>query len=839
MECTWASDSRSKRKKLPIPIGKTLPTLTVPEDVSSIFTEQNLELMINGIAVEASFTLIITASSPVQWKLLTSSSVTSGLIQSDSNDLKNKIVGVCLLDQYGNQVICDNVQVSPLVSIAAVGSDEEGDRNQFIFEMIQGQIQIPESGAVEKDSGSSSAINKKKRKRDDIEDDANALIHLRTAAGFVFAVDPIVSGFALGTRLRVFAKDKENIFQPSEDIVCEVVRGPPKKVVLTCPMLNLNTPETELQCELSKFSKITELIVHIVDDENNPANVKDIQQLKVEILGPKKKKVFSSSSSVANEIRAALGYDFTTASADNNDSSDDENSIAASTYTSRPIMVKFRCKVSFKRGKETVTLPEACLQCTVIRFNNVIDLKMQAFIKNEVPTLTQYMQSTQQRNNIAMHRENNVYQLELTCGSEIPTFILMAETDDGVAYAPELEQFSVSAKRRVDRERQRLGFMDLFDPEFEPDNFRIVFYPTDIFRVEQSCVYELDLVYAESRPQYSSLPENLRSIKIQLHITFVPGPIAKLRIDKLSLQSLQNRTVSNSNEAQKRLLGEKIKLQVEDEFKNACPFESTHVIKCEIISTKPHQAVETVPKLYSEDGSGTVKGVISKSGTDCIFNRIQLPDASATKSTQYLDGTYTLYFTLTDISNNIPVARLYAGVDFAFTSNETYSKRANEIQDRLRPLLIQRESYNQTLEEFNESNRKLKAFLRSPNMTEAIQGAMEDIRSLEDLRARREREIEDMKSRVTQHRLAHKRNNALDPVAIGGKDVIGVVVDLAYIDDPNEAEIISWAAGSMMDAVVVPDTKTAKELFSRKVKVISLDQIIPFKISDRESRHRR
>jgi len=83
-----------------------------------------------------------------------------------------------------------------------------------------------------------------------------------------------------------------------------------------------------------------------------------------------------------------------------------------------------------------------------------------------------------------------------------------------------------------------------------------------------------------------------------------------------------------------------------------------------------------------------------------------------------------------------------------------------------------------------------------------------------------------MESRASQIRPAKKRVNHTNSGLLAGKNIVGVVVDLGYVDDYQTAFVLSWAASTRIDALVVPDYGTARELFENGIKVWAEDRYV-------------
>ena len=60
-----------------------------------------------------------------------------------------------------------------------------------------------------------------------------------------------------------------------------------------------------------------------------------------------------------------------------------------------------------------------------------------------------------------------------------------------------------------------------------------------------------------------------------------------------------------------------------------------------------------------------------------------------------------------------------------------------------------------------------------------------------------------------------------------------MVVDLGFVDDLNNAKILSWAAQGYMKSVVVKDYDTSKRLFHRGVKSWAISGILPYEVKNK------
>ena len=89
-----------------------------------------------------------------------------------------------------------------------------------------------------------------------------------------------------------------------------------------------------------------------------------------------------------------------------------------------------------------------------------------------------------------------------------------------------------------------------------------------------------------------------------------------------------------------------------------------------------------------------------------------------------------------------------------------------------------------------------------------------------------ENQKHDMESLSSQNRSAKKLSNYPPASLVGDiEGRLGLVTDLAYVSDLHAAQVLSWATGKYMDAVVVRSARCAATLYDRKVKSWALEDI--------------
>lgn len=789
----------------------------------------SLEIVLDGQVIDYCLEILIVPAQGRQWKVISSNEGDClRFVSGDYQDFSKKLSGVCVVDAFGNTFASSsNSTVIPSLRVIEqcdiedemkVVGEEKSNREVVVIPLLAGQLQLFSEGRSPIDS----KVKKRKRGAADIcESDI-----LCTIDGFCLPQEFSFPNFEVGAEFEIQAFDEASTYQPSEIMKCIVSKAYPQLVMLSSSQFGIEEPEINPEINVATFSKISDLCIHVTDIYKNEPTFDGINQMKIEILGPNGKKVYAKTDVKVSKSQAVLMYDF--------------NDLRASCDESEdiPSSVLFFCKVSYKKDRELIELPVASLKCTLIKFNNVVNLRLQAFSPDGVPSLSQIVTALPSHQHaIKLFRENNKYSIFVPCGSIPPVLTLVLETDDGRPFIPELETFAVSAKRKIGKERSRVSFMELFDCEIEEDNYRLLFSPTYAMKSEEICTYELDILYKEQRPSLAALPDDKKSIKIQVLMNFIAGEAFSVALDKLSHQKLHNRIVSDAAEAKRRVIGENIRLHVKDKCGNITSYAPAHEVYCTIYADGGTVDESTIPLLYL-DGSivKTAKGVISNKRDECKFLKIEIAPFDASRSKAFKDGHYVLKFWL--ISSDDPHNILYEEhVSFEFTSDATYSRQMNEIQSKLQPLLNERAEYENVMTKYNLVCHRFKQLQDSS--PPQIKSAQANLEVLVDLRTRREKEIEDMRNQVTQHRPVKRKINHPDPIKLVGKDIVGQVVDLGFVEDPIEAQVLSWASYSMIDAIVVHDTETAIKLYEDKVKVIAIDQILPYQITDKVNNKKR
>jgi hypothetical protein len=231
-----------------------------------------------------------------------------------------------------------------------------------------------------------------------------------------------------------------------------------------------------------------------------------------------------------------------------------------------------------------------------------------------------------------------------------------------------------------------------------------------------------------------------------------------------------------------------------------------------------------LPHLVGSMADGFLYADFTEDLTAAIFDCIEV---EAVQGCECLDGTYELEFSL--VFGGSSCFRWC--VTFEYSSDAKRHRLIEQIKEQLVPIYAQLNESKEIEYEISCLKSELKTLLSSKYMPPEIQNHnySDDIDALKSLISRRQTELDDMTSRIDQVRPVKKPHGKPNPALYGGfADVIGLLVDLGMVDDKRESEILSWASSRFMGSVIVESSETAQALYRSKVKVWSIDVIVPY-----------
>jgi hypothetical protein len=692
-----------------------------------------VEVMLNGHSLEKTFQITILPASPCRWKLIHDPELEIvGFGADDTDDFRQKIAGACWVDEFDNLVPCsDSTPMNPVLEmlIVEVGDEvkvehksrvddvEPGEAllltqhrpTSYSLPLVFGQLQL-----FSKTSGTTTSevelSQKKGRKRRQPESGSVSMSQdiLRTLDGYCLPPQAFeLSKFVVGDQIGLRVVDKARKFQSSDLVCCPTVASLPSVVWLSCPKYYETAPAQQLSMKIPSNSNSVDISVHIVDSHGAEPNFNGISGVKIDIVGPNGQRVASKSNVVMSVTPLTLLYDFTS---------------PMSNSTSN-VIVEFECKVTFTRNRSSVALKPATVRCELLKFNNVIRLSAHAFercdnnhndlrcnseVNSQGDIVSSMLSITTTEVHMRFVEETNSYHLDVQCGALVPTFSLTLDTDDGEPFLPDLDSFQVGCKLCVGKQpKEKKSFMDFLECEIDEEQNRMLFIPTNIFKSETLCTYELDIIYTEKRPGFAFLSADCKYIKIQLVVTFVPGAPHALKLDKNSVRKLSNRVVClDSNNTKKHVIGESIRLHVEDRFGNVIRMpHDAYEIRCQIVAqpqlnaiiklSQPNDEKKLIlPRLKSDDNSGVVIGQWVRNDDACKFATLE-PETCSTDE-MYAVGTYSLHFSMYD-KVNTNTSLMSTDSVFDVTTNERTQYELDKLQHQLNSLLETQQVYNEII----------------------------------------------------------------------------------------------------------------------------------------------
>lgn len=335
-----------------------------------------------------------------------------------------------------------------------------------------------------------------------------------------------------------------------------------------------------------------------------------------------------------------------------------------------------------------------------------------------------------------------------------------------------------------------------------------------------------------------------------LKLTIKPGQPVSLRPDEHSLAAIENTTVCDGNAESDRCIGENIVFHVYDRYNNRCRFPPMHTVTCAIrrLSSDDDDEEEgPMPVLVGAEVDPYLAGDMASHGMTCTFPVLAIAKGG-NGSGAVPDGQYQLLFRVMDTSNDNDTAESQSQIliqsqrpaavswstELNYTSSASRQAEINRCRAIFKPLLLDKQRYHRLDTEIKQKEKGIAHLIRNSTAVANLNDYANTPNELQSLLNRRRANLSDMTSRASQARPVKKlANYPPNPMALVGMDTIGLVVDLVFVQDDNEAFILSWAAIGLINALVVPTTAIAKAIYHNKdnqIKVWSVDQMNVFKV---------
>ena len=389
--------------------------------------------------------------------------------------------------------------------------------------------------------------------------------------------------------------------------------------------------------------------------------------------------------------------------------------------------------------------------------------------------------------------------------------------------------------------------------------------------------YLISIEYHESRETLlsyfssSSTPDASTSTSFQhyysqMKLLLVPGKPMLFQVDPNTWKNESSLIVSNSKKsAASRCLLKNVGFVFKDKFGNQCKFPENTIIcvkvmlddSCVYDNHINESADVTLPQLTGSETLGYIRGEMNyvhssleynDYNDQCIFTNISLnvDNAGTCRDGRY----YLVFFTenlLTGEMNEFPsIANT-----FQLMTDSGRIEKANKLQVERSELLEVITKYQNSVAQVQQSIQSLDAQVQDhlSKCKKKNLGCHEDslqhletideevLNDLIETKSRLQRQIQDMNVRMTQLRECHfvqrKVLSSSLLSRVNSEHVLGYVADLGYVEDPYLAKILSWAAMSCIDCLLVQDSTIALEFYRQGYKTWSLDQMLPFTLHNR------
>jgi hypothetical protein len=393
--------------------------------------------------------------------------------------------------------------------------------------------------------------------------------------------------------------------------------------------------------------------------------------------------------------------------------------------------------------------------------------------------------------------------------------------------------------------------------------------PKEFFNTTMVNSYDIKIIYNENRPSLLNiLPESARKLSLIMQCNIIENSFSHLFIRhemqlKKSLRFSLDKTLESND---LRTIGKEIRVYLQDKYGNFCKLPNGYEITCQIVPSinNPIPSTRPCPRLAGGDADrpGILYGKsYNPERIGSYFERLQLDttpplssssSASNTNPFGYIDGEYRLQFSLVKklISQRKEEVQLTKFISFQLVSNLNKLTIQRNVEEQLKKKLFILQEYDRLIKEnqfCDEELQKNISLLTSSSSSSSSSSSTslippEHLNNLIQLRndqKQLETTIQNTKSSIA--RPAKKKLNSPDPIKLnailnkysGKIRSLGLVVDLGFVDNVDEARIISMSINRAMDAIVVETSEEALLLHDEGIKALALDQILPFTVRDR------
>ena len=547
---------------------------------------------------------------------------------------------------------------------------------------------------------------------------------------------------------------------------------------------------------------------------------------------------------------------------------------------------------SFKLGnKATVNLEVGSIRCLQVRLNTVSAIAISIIRDSSHSSSSSSKKS--RRSSDALTRasagagvgaddadRSEEEDMVVTVDEKLFSFEIELTTDDGVTYVPPIDSVTITAERSVlklgeRREKNGINNRDLYTHE----SFDLKNLFGSLFKREGGGFLEMvskdveeegeggsaqasflplgkytfSATYTEGRDSLASIPDSMRVRSSTFSLEVDAGAAASITADEKSVAELDNAAATNIVGASEdnRTIGRNIIFLAEDQYQNSCVFPKNSFVTCFFRYPDEQDSLEVIGEDYElpvlkDSKNGYLVGRISLDRRSCKFAALELV-AGKGKGDRLIEISFNMYIgpsaeegatsSSLNYSNMTPALEAQR-FTFRFSTDQGQLARIAMIKADLAPLLEASRVYEAERDGLdNKLGRCTNDISRV--LDDAVGDELRNFRNMPEsltqssaahLALRLSEQKNDMESSSDFRPAKREKESANKITAIAGLDVIGLPIDLAYVEDANLAFMLSWAADYFMDVMVVHDTNTAKTLLSRKLKALALDQVRTFRV---------
>lgn len=782
-----------------------LPALPVPQQCREAPYDFAVRVTLpNGNELNEEFRVMVEPVEPSQWKLQLAQDASDGIACGDEADWASKFLGVVAEDRYGNVARLTQDNVAPTLKIvwetlAAVLPDRltKGDSADDAGNVTFAQL-VPEELAV---GGGAQTLRY-------VVPEPFALIGKRQLLQFEVC-------------------DGAGSLLPCEAKV-PLVAGPPRSVRVSQGEASTTDPvDDALLVSYSLHAPIEGLTIQAVDAGENPTLCPSNVQVK--LVGP------DDAVLCQTKVKYVLAFG---------------DCCPAHRGARLPSLAGCSCACLLvasecRRKQPAVTLPAFKLKPSE---RGMTDFTAQCVLEGRVELRS---------NPIRFQRlkTNRVERIDILL-PDAPDAVVSADDSFGAVYLdfvtedlqPYLPQpgdveVEVIFAKAGEQKYSKKDLATYFDPEFKvcglPGMDRDCFV---LEPVENAALtvgrYSVRVTHKESRPEFQHLDKAYLKVVSSKQLEVIAGEPQKLITVG---RGLGNTTVSNSSDDERRLIGLDVHVAAADRQDNHIKLFDPVV--CFLRPAAGNTQASDLPRLEGAQPDGKLRAEVDEEAGVSMFRRIALQPGVGSS-----DGDFELVIRTADHTHLSPIV-----VPLTFVSDARRLVQISAAEQQLRPeLKAQRRLKHETDKLERDARRKrdelakLAASSRdfrslasdveevTPGSVSAlvatvvnaffVDDAMTDILlllefvplwwyqlrdALDDLCRQRE-QMANLRSQVPQRRMPR----GYPPAAVSEIRRLGVVCELGFGQTEADVRILSAAARSLIDAVVVKRTADAVRVFT-------------------------